>query len=556
MNRKPPAKLRGIVVFATLLVAGVPVVGLGGRLPGQSELEYAGSALLSNPRRAVLDGSVLYLAQVSGLQVYSMSDPCNPVKIWQQFISSGVKDIAVFGTHLYLDRGRSGLYIYDISNPEYPILKDSTELTGSGRRLLCSASNYLFRACDDQVQILGIGDPFSPTLVSTLQYPESESPVSYPMFGLAVSGNILLVGALDLLVIDISTISQPAVLSRVDVPQIAVDIGIKDDTLAVVSCLSDGQPPGVSTLSIYDFADPIHPALRGSLEKSGALNAVSLSGDFAFLAGGPTGVAAVDISDPYYPQLRWCLAPRGDAVSTVVYHGILLVVNKAPTLLDTSPYDRPMCDSTGTLSPHRAFAGDLLIYDILRPLEPVEVGVVRHPGYTSDLWIQGDLALVSDDTRGLAIVDISRPDTLIEVSMLPDLERTSAVAARGSFVFVFQQFYGLHVIDISDPSHPTVSTSIPISSGWVDEMTVSGDSLYIAAGSSGVLVVDVSSPHNPLLVATWPIADFAADVLVSDGYLYVADRNVGLQVIDLADPSTHTVIPEYPSVMRHNCLDI
>jgi hypothetical protein len=512
-----------------------------------TELEYTGSALWSRPLRAIFLDSTLYLAQAYGLQVYDLSNPSEPIRVWQQFVTSGVKDIAQLGNYLFLERGETGLYVYDISNPASPTLVDSASLEGSGRRIIVSPNSLLFRACDDRVQIINVDDPSSPTFLGVFAYPDSGGPVSYPSLGISVSRGILFLGASDLFLIDVSIPSQPTLLSRTDVPHLAVDIDIKDDTLAVVSGLSESVPAGLSSLNVYNFADPEHPLLVSELEKDGEINELSLLGNYAYVAGGSTGVAAIDLTDFSEPHPVWCLAPRGVATTTVVDQNRLLVINWAPTLLDTDPYEGSMCDSSRLIVPQDARVGDLLFYDVSSDLEPKQLGTIHQPNYATDLWIEGNLAFVTDDTRGLAIVDVSNPDTLVEVCIVSDLQRSSAVTCKGSIVYVFEQLYGLRAIDISNPSQPAVSASVPLAADWVEDMTICGDSLYIAAGGIGILVVDISVPTAPILAAIWPTADFACDVLASENYLYVADRYAGLQVIQLGDPTTNTILPEYPT---------
>lgn len=135
---------------------------------------------------------------------------------------------------------------------------------------------------------------------------------------------------------------------------------------------------------------------------------------------------------------------------------------------------------------------------------------------------------------------------------------------------------GLRILDVSDPAAPQ-QISFVDTPGWVEDMAVVGDKVYLAEGGPGVVrVFDVSDPASPVEVqvyetGSWPnqvmmvendraIVPIGGDLVVfdlpekgaapgldvlarasagavADGYIYVPARDQGLMVLSLHQPS-------------------
>lgn len=76
-------------------------------------------------------------------------------------------------------------------------------------------------------------------------------------------------------------------------------------------------------------------------------------------------------------------------------------------------------------------------------------------------------------------------------------------------------------------------------------LSISGDTLYAAAGSGWVDVLDISNPENPKKMYQLSYLNFANDVAVSGKYMYVADANTGILIFDLSDPGNPALAGKY-----------
>lgn len=74
--------------------------------------------------------------------------------------------------------------------------------------------------------------------------------------------------------------------------------------------------------------------------------------------------------------------------------------------------------------------------------------------------------------------------------------------------------------------------------GYANNLDVSGDVVYVAAGSAGLQIVDVSNRNSPSIVASLALPGNANDVKVAGGRAFVAGGTAGLHVVDVTTPTS------------------
>ena len=99
------------------------------------------------------------------------------------------------------------------------------------------------------------------------------------------------------------------------------------------------------------------------------------------------------------------------------------------------------------------------------------------------------------------------------------------------------------MLNVSLPSSPFLDTgpkTVPCSG---DDVTVSGNTMYISLGIFGVRVYDITLANNPVQIAMLDPGvghgvGFTMQTVVAGNYAYVATREGGLAVFDVSTPST------------------
>jgi hypothetical protein len=192
-----------------------------------------------------LNGNVIYSPVADGLGVFDMSDPANPVLFstlpWQE----GIAHISISDRYLFV-RPYSGTawVLYDISDPLRP--GEVGSLADQG--VFAVLGNMLF---------LVPGLDFVSTDASTL------------------------------IVEDISDLSQPAEIGRLDFPFHPYEMALVEDTLY----LSMGGGEWAEILSAVDVSELSHPQLKWNLPLR--VNDFGADGNLLYLAAGEAGLLIV-----------------------------------------------------------------------------------------------------------------------------------------------------------------------------------------------------------------------------------------------------------------------
>jgi len=109
------------------------------------------------------------------------------------------------------------------------------------------------------------------------------------------------------------------------------------------------------------------------------------------------------------------------------------------------------------------------------------------------------------------------------------------VDVSGDFAYVAAGSAGLQVVSVSDRRAPVIVGSLD-TPGNANDVRVVGDRVYIADGSAGLRIIDVTNPANPTLLGALDTPGDANDVVVVGNRAYIADGSAGLQIIDVSDP--------------------
>lgn len=111
-----------------------------------------------------INGDYLYLTGESGIDIYDISDSV-PFQVSNISSYTWYDDITVSGNYLYQLNRNYEIIIYDISDPENPVLTGSCLISGWGYRLYYR-NNYLYVAAEDYMDVIDVADVENPTEVS------------------------------------------------------------------------------------------------------------------------------------------------------------------------------------------------------------------------------------------------------------------------------------------------------------------------------------------------------------------------------------------------------
>jgi parallel beta-helix repeat protein len=156
-------------------------------------------------------------------------------------------------------------------------------------------------------------------------------------------------------------------------------------------------------------------------------------------------------------------------------------------------------------------------------------------GPTQGVAVQGSYAYVGVGLR-LVVLDVSNPFSLQEVgATTPFPYFVEDVAVSGNLAYVAAGGAGLRIVDVSNPSHPTEIGAWD-SRGYAEGVAVAGNVAFLADGPYGLRLVDVSNPAQPNEIGFAFEMNYAFKVAVDGQYAYIAAAGAGLLIADVSDP--------------------
>jgi hypothetical protein len=115
------------------------------------------------------------------------------------------------------------------------------------------------------------------------------------------------------------------------------------------------------------------------------------------------------------------------------------------------------------------------------------------------------------------------------------------VEISGNFAYVAAGSAGLQVVDVSDHLHPHVvaSRSLP---GNANDVVIAGNYAFVAAGNAGLQIVNISNPLSPTVSGSLNTGGVAWDVVVKGTQAYIANGANGLAIVDISVPTSPTLL--------------
>ncbi len=517
---------------------------LGNRHAILDEIDLPG-----NLEKVVIDRQrqLAFLANsFAGLQIIDISDPGNNRLVGAIDIPGHAWDIKLRGDILFLAAAQGGLRIIDVSNPANPRFISELILPGSPLLKLAIYQNTIYATSGSKgLQIIDISD---------LKYPQFVARVknSAEAWGLTRTGNHLYVstGRYRLDVFDLRNPREPVRTEQLSLPGMVQEMAVRDGYLFA--------PTREGGLLVFDIGDREHPARIATAYPDDSVETISIEGSKALLANRTGELFVYDLTNPVVPEkvlvTDLFFKPRNIAL----HNNNLYVAGGLSGLkvIDLEKISRKKLlnafNVPGNL--HRIIADDgyyylatknnglyvarkqqegklpvivahlklpkefqnmvrsgdylylayrkegVLVADISRPERPAIVSKLNHPGRYIDIAMGGNRLYITSAGGELLIVNATFPENLILTGHL-ELPGPEQLAVRDNRVYVASTG-GLHIIDVSNPSRPIEisNKSLP----WPlqefaksHQMTVRGDSVFLAAGPAALIHYDIADENHP-----------------------------------------------------------
>lgn len=279
----------------------------GGQLLLTSQDMSSGGGVLRAYRAAVLPGPILgrvptpgsarvieaqgemaYLVYEGGtavLRIVDVSCPLQPVPHGMlPFANSGAMSLVAHGDYAYLGFQTAGLHVIDIANPDAPATVATFPLILYIWRMRARGNQLYVMQNSTGLTILDISTPASPVIQGSVAVPGYN-------YDFALSGDHAFIASVTSFeVVNVHDPTAPYPVGSLAIPAWAIEVA---GDFAFV--LDD-----YGNVRVVDISDPTQPVPVAFLDNTSYAATIAIGGETAYL-GTTTGLAAIDISDPYAP---------------------------------------------------------------------------------------------------------------------------------------------------------------------------------------------------------------------------------------------------------------
>ena len=444
------------------------------------------------------------------------------------------------GSLAYVASGEFGLAVADITNPASPVALGGATPPFYGSRLAVNGTLSVVTSNSMGLNVVDVSDPMSPKTIGWLGGVMGAVGMAgqYAYVDNTVPGNP---AHDDLIVVNLSVPSNPAIVGRITLPGAAGTIKI----IGTYAYLATGA----AGLQVVDISSPTAPRIVGTADTPGSALRVAVANGYAYVADN-TAVVSINVGTPTNPVVVGSLATSASNVAVAgsrlyVLGGtqfkIIDVTNPAsPSLQSASDYlGAGAIDARASLAflgaPYSSStnAGGLYVEDVSSPTSPRVLANLCGIYSSWRVGAAGSLAVVTGNSMGLKVVDVSVASTPKTKGSLSGV--MGAVAMAGQYAYVDNMIPGnpahddLIVVNLSVPTSPAIvgRVTLPAAAGAIK---VAGTYAYVAAGAAGLQVVDVSSPSSPRIVGAADTPGTAVGIAVANGYAYVGDSTAVVSI--------------------------
>jgi len=285
---------------------------------------------------AILNGNYIIVAAGDGrLFPVDISVPAFPT-LGQIFQAPGqVSAISAF-VFVYLAMGHRGVQILQMIDPDHPVLLGNCDTPGFASDLRYVVSlpqgGYLYVVDGASLQIIDIDDLSNPIIAGDFHDPLL--PQIYDVT-VGLSFAYLACGDSGIAVLDITNITSPTLVSRLNIPGGAGKLSVKESSpwgQAFVYVIN-----GTANMHIVNVTDRAHPVLGGVSHVGDGPRAINITENFGYIAY-RDGVVIIDVSDPASPAYASFYPDTNEIGSIEIFGGyILLADNNGLRILQYLP---------------------------------------------------------------------------------------------------------------------------------------------------------------------------------------------------------------------------
>ncbi len=486
-----------------------------------SSAGFAESVALHGNLAVLADGPL-------GLRLVDFSTPSAPLEVGSAYPLNYAFDVALAGSYAFIAAGDSGLLVADISDPAHPKEVGSLDTPGYAYGVVIKNTIAYVADAWSGIETVDISTPEKPVLLDNTPCDGWSLSVAVGK-GLLYSGN----GGMGVQAFDLSNPESPKVAGAYNEGGSARQVASAGSYLFVADTLKG--------IRMIDASDPEALTQQGIYSVLPYARRATLNGNYLYAASGTDGAMyVINVEDPANPYQVSKFQADGNA-SDVVINGQSAFLT---TFMDSSNY---------------LIAIDIQDPADLKLLMEVPLGSVTPMNAAPrEAAIQNNAIFVADEF-GLRIFDISDPANIHQFGQIETYsggDVSVGIVVNGEYAYLAASSRGVKVIDVSDLQNPKEVSHFGQTAGSL--ALSSSSTLYIGEYGSGVQVASLGSGGTALSrLGSYPSIGQVEDVAISGTTLFANEGIAGIQVLDVSNPAkiTQTQVLETPGYAWNSEVD-
>jgi hypothetical protein len=455
-------------------------------------------------------------------------------------------DVAVVGGSGDGILGSPTMWLYDVSNPERPVLRGELADVGPDPCVHVAVAGGSAYASCGSLAVADVRDPARPRLLH--REPRDIGGPLVPLGPRLYEADI----QTGLRVMDVTDPAAPALLGTFERPQSVWEVAAAEGRAVVAEMRFGSQ-----NVHTVDLADPAVPGYRGPHALGAAIVDTLAVGSRHVAVGLDPGV-----SEPVTLTTGLALLATGaDGAPVPVSNIDMTSTHKAAVLVGDRLY------ATGStlrrVDPESGvplYAPELRIYDLSVATRPRRLSTTQIDGCGGDLTTQprpyfldvsGHYVYLTGSRCALQVVDVQDPVRPAIVREIAADVATFQIDVAAGRAYVVTELGLLRIFDLRDPARPTeVGGPIIVAPQqldvWPQHSLAVGLAVAFLAEGDHLRLIDVRDPSAPVDLGSFPTPGQAFAVAVAGSVLAVADGTGGLLLLDanlLGPDSTPTTGP-------------
>lgn len=370
------------------------------------------------------------------------------------------------GSFPFVPNANSGLRIYDVSNPEVPVLTGALPLPHTEnedvdvswtRKLILVSQDNVSTGVGGRLYVIDWSIPQVPRLVGQLAYPAS-----------VTSGN--------------RTVGGPGHIANCifDCGRWATVTGARNGSLFVIDLSNPANPVIAGTITAAQ-----NPAGRpNDTFTTGIIHDVNvdMGGNVWTTGSGGTTMMTFNPSDPLRPTLRYSIPDAVNRANNQFIHHNSLRLDESTVLVTEEDWQQPNCGETGkeqgefqTWKIPSTQTGNLSKLDgWITELGSVTEGTALFIEFCSSHWFTfnaGKVVAVGWYNQGVRFLDVSNPADIRQVGYFigPGSMASQAmfVPGRSDLVYVADYVRGIDILRITGGGAGAATVRAPIRAEWI-----------------------------------------------------------------------------------------